>query len=250
MKSKTKILITAFILIVVGAIAVISFFNKPADKSLVKGTAATEEPGQVQAMNKRSIQLKTEFTKDTLQLKRMIQVLTYFEQFSERVARQIDTASANLRYHPLYSDQKLKPTFIALQEYSTFLHGNLDKLKSTEAMLKEFLANKEETGMPYDVEKNLREFANFINQMSAREAVMEQAAYEINSYLDLSAKKKKNLMQIEISELENFRNQLIMDNRVTAMMLGDKNSLVRLSGYAYADGSNLATADEVMSKSK
>ena len=55
-------------------------------------------------------------------------------------------------------------------------------------------------------------------------------------------------MQVEISELESFRNQLLMDNRVTFMMLGDKNSLARLSGYAYADGSNLATADGALSK--
>jgi hypothetical protein len=245
MKSKTKILI-AFILIVAGVIAMITLFNKPADKALVKGTAAMAEPDQTQAMNKKSIQLKMEFTRDTLQLKRMIQILVYFEQFTERVSRQIDTASARLMYHPLYTDQKLKPTFVALQEYSTFLNSNIDKLKSTKVMLTEFLANSYDDEMPYDVEKNLRDFANFINQMSAREAVMEQAAYEINTYLDKSVKKK--LMQIEISELENFRNQLLMDNRVTFMMLGDKNSLARLSSYAYTDGSNLATADDAMSK--
>jgi hypothetical protein len=245
MKSKTKILI-AFILIVAGVIAMITLFNKPADKALVKGTAAMAEPDQTQAMNKKSIQLKMEFTRDTLQLKRMIQILVYFEQFTERVSRQIDTASARLMYHPLYTDQKLKPTFVALQEYSTFLNSNIDKLKSTKVMLTEFLANSDDDEMPYDVEKNLRDFANFINQMSAREAVMEQAAYEINTYLDKSVKKK--LMQIEISELENFRNQLLMDNRVTFMMLGDKNSLARLSSYAYTDGSNLATADDAMSK--
>ena len=245
MKSKTKILI-AFILIVAGVIAMITLFNKPADKALVKGTAAMAEPDQTQAMNKKSIQLKMEFTRDTLQLKRMIQILVYFEQFTERVSRQIDTASARLMYHPLYTDQKLKPTFVALQEYSTFLNNNIDKLKSTKVMLTEFLANSDDDEMPYNVEKNLRDFANFINQMSAREAVMEQAAYEINTYLDKSVKKK--LMQIEISELENFRNQLLMDNRVTFMMLGDKNSLARLSSYAYTDGSNLATADDAMSK--
>ncbi len=245
MKSKTKILI-ALILIVAGVIAMITLFNKPADKTLVKGTAAMAEPDQTQAMNKKSIQLRMEFTRDTLQLKRMIQILVYFEQFTERVSRQIDTTSARLMYHPLYTDQKLKPTFVALQEYSTFLNSNIDKLKSTKVMLTEFLANSDDDEMPYDVEKNLRDFANFINQMSAREAVMEQAAYEINTYLDKSVKKK--LMQIEISELENFRNQLLMDNRVTFMMLGDKNSLARLSSYAYTDGSNLATADDAMSK--
>jgi hypothetical protein len=245
MKSKTKILI-AFILIVAGVIAMITLFNKPADKALVKGTAAMAEPDQTQAMNKKSIQLRMEFTRDTLQLKRMIQILVYFEQFTERVSRQIDTTSARLMYHPLYTDQKLKPTFVALQEYSTFLNSNIDKLKSTKVMLTEFLANRDDDEMPYNVEKNLRDFANFINQMSARESVMEQAAYEINTYLDKSVKKK--LMQIEISELENFRNQLLMDNRVTFMMLGDKNSLARLSSYAYTDGSNLATADDAMSK--
>jgi len=119
-------------------------------------------------------------------------------------------------------------------------------MKSTEAMLTEFLANKDESEVPYQVEMNLREFANFINQMSARQAVLEQAAFEIDTYLDKTAKKKK-LMQIEISDLENFRNQLIMDNRVTFTMLGDKNSLARLSSFAGA-GSDLATADDAMSK--
>ena len=181
MKSKTKILIAAFILIVAGAIVMITLFNKPTNKALVKGTAAMADPDQTLAMNKKSVQLRNEFTRDTLQLKRMIQIVSYFEQFTERVARQIDTASANLRYHPLYTDQKLKPTFVALQEYSNFLNSNIDKLKSTEAMLTKFLANKDESVMPYNVEKNLRDFANFINQMSARETVMEQAAIDINT---------------------------------------------------------------------
>jgi hypothetical protein len=246
MKSKSKILIAAFILIVTGVIVMVFLFNKPTDKALVKGTMTMADPDQTQAMNKKSIQLRDEFTKDTLQLKRMIQILRYFEQFTERVARQIDTASAILRYHPLYTDQKLKPTFMALQEYSNFLNGNIHKLKSTEAMLTEFLVNKDESVMPYDVERNLRDFANFINQMASLEAVMEQAAFEINTYLDKSVNKK--LMQAEISTLENFRNQLIMDNRVTFMMLGDKNSLARLSSYAYTDGSNLANADDAMRK--
>jgi len=246
MKSKTKILIAAFILIAAGVIVMITLFNKPVNKALVKGTTAMAEPDQTQAMSKQSIQLRNEFTRDTLQLKRMIQILRYFEQFTLRVVSQIDTASAILRYHPLYTDQKLKPTFVALQEYSNFLNSNINKMKSTEAMLTEFLANKDESEVPYQVEMNLREFANFINQMSARQAVLEQAAFEIDTYLDKTAKKKK-LMQIEISDLENFRNQLIMDNRVTFTMLGDKNSLARLSSFAGA-GSDLATADDAMSK--
>ncbi|MEI7500729.1 MAG: hypothetical protein WCK84_09815 [Bacteroidota bacterium] len=246
MKSKTKILIAASILFVAGIIVMISLFNKPTNKAFVKGTTAMADPDQTQAMNKRSIQLRNEFTSDTLQLKRMIQILRYFEQFTERVARQIDTTSAILRYHPLYMDQKLNPTFIALQEYSNFLNSNIAKLKSTEAMLTEFLANKDGSELPFQVEMNLRDFANFINQMSAREAIMEQAALEIDIYLDKSVKKK--LMQVEISELQNFRNQLLMDNRVTFIMLGDKNSLARLSSYAGVDGSNLATADDAMSK--
>jgi hypothetical protein len=246
MKLTTKILIAAFMLILAGVVVMISLFNKPADKALVRGTTAMADPVQMQAMSKKSIQLRNEFTRDTLQLKRMIQILRYFEQFTERVARQIDTTSAILRYHPLYTDRKLNPTFIALQEYSNFLNSNIVKLKSTEAMLSEFLANKDESEVPYKVEMNLRDFANFINQMSAREVVLEQAALEIDIYLDKSVKKK--LMQVEISELQNFRNQLLMDNRVTFTMLGDKNSLARLSTFAGADGSDLATADDAMSK--
>ncbi|MCK9218871.1 MAG: hypothetical protein PHF97_02110 [Bacteroidales bacterium] len=242
MKSKTKILIAVAILIVAGAIVMLSIFNKPSNKALVKGTTAMSD----QAMSKKSIQLRNEFTKDTLELKRMIQILRSFEQFTERVTRQIDTASAILKYHPLYTDQKLNPTFIALQEYSNFLNGNMNKLKSTEAMLTEILANKDESNIPYNVEMNLHDFANFINQMTAREAIMEQAALEIDIYLDKSAKKK--MMQIEISELQNFRSQLLMDNRVTFAMLGNKTSLTKLSSYAGIDDSNFANADDAMSK--
>jgi len=74
MKSKTKILIAAFILIAAGVIVMITLFNKPVNKALVKGTTAMAEPDQTQAMSKQSIQLRNEFTRDTLQLKRMIQI--------------------------------------------------------------------------------------------------------------------------------------------------------------------------------
>lgn len=237
MKLKSKILILILILVVGGAIALISVFYKTTDKSLLKGTIG---------MSKKSVEIKNELTQDTLQLKRMIQIIRYFGDFTEKVCREIDTTSAILRYHPLYMDQKLNPTFIALQDYSNFLKGNLPKLRSTEKMLSRFLVDKDNSELTYNIEINLRGFANFITQMSQRQVILQQAASEIDVYLDKSVRKK--LMQADISYLQNFRNQLLMDNRVTFSILEDKTSLARLSGYAGSEGSEMADADDSKGK--
>ena len=229
MKSKTRILIAVIVLLIAGIITFISTMYKPAGSDLTTGSFGKADKYHKQPMTEKDVQLRSEFVEDTLQLRNMIQGLRYFALFNEKVTSQIDTAMVSLRFHPLLSDQGLNPPFIALKEYSAFLARSSSSINSTEIMLRQFCSGQEAPDQSVDVEKNLRDLGNFLNQVAIRDSVLEQAAMSIDRYLEKAGKKK--LMQEEIGGLKNFRDQLLVDNILTAAMLGEKNTLARLARY-------------------
>jgi hypothetical protein len=239
MKSKTRILIAVIVLLIAGIITFISTMYKPAGSDLTTGSFGKADKYHKQPMTEKDVQLRSKFVEDTLLLRNMIQGLRYFTLFNEKVTSQIDTALASLRYHPLLSDQGLNPPFIALKEYSAFLASNSSSISSTEIMLRQFCSGQEAPDQSVDVEKNLRDLGNFLNQVAIRDSVLEEAAMSIDRYLDKAGKKK--LMYEEISDLKNFRDQLLVDNILTAAMLGEKSTLSRLARYVKDedDGSDL-----------
>jgi hypothetical protein len=229
MSSKTKILIGLIILLIAGITLLISTMFKPAGSDLAKGTFGKAEKYHKQAMTERDVQLRSEFTKDTVQLRNMIQGLKYFGQFNEKVAWQIDTMLSLLRFHPLVTDQAMNPPFLALKDYGTFLATNSQQITSTEIMLRQFVTGEEVIDQSVDIEKNLRVLGTFMNQVALRDSVLEEAAMRIDIYLDKSARKK--LMQEEITNLKSFRDMLLVDNLLTAAMLGEKSTLARITKY-------------------
>ena len=229
MTSKTKILIGLIILLIAGITLLISTMFKPAGSDLARGTFGKAEKYHKQAMTERDVQLRSEFTKDTVQLRNMIQGLKYFGQFNEKVAWQIDTMMSLLRFHPLVTDQAMNPPFLALKDYGTFLATNSQQIKSTEIMLQQFFTGEETMDQSVDIEKNLRVLGNFMNKVALRDSVLEEAAMRIDLYLDKSARKK--LMQEEITNLKSFRDMLLVDNLLTAAMLGEKSTLARITKY-------------------
>ncbi len=229
MTSKSKILIGLIILLIAGITFLISTMLKPAGSDLAKGTFGKAEKYHKQAMTERDVQLRSEFTKDTVQLRNMIQGLKYFGQFNEKVAWQIDTMMSLLRFHPLVTDKAMNPPFMALKDYSTFLAANGQHITSTEIMLQQFVTGEEAIDQSVDIEKNLRVLGNFMNQVALRDSVLEEAAMRIDLYLDKASRKK--LMQEEITNLKSFRDMLLVDNLLTAAMLGEKSTLARITKY-------------------
>ncbi|MCK9204566.1 MAG: hypothetical protein M0P58_09075 [Bacteroidales bacterium] len=230
MKTKTTILFVLIILAVAGIIVLISTISKPSRTDLQSGTIVKAEKYRRSSMTEKDILLRSEFMKDTTQLRSMIQGINYFGQFNEKIVVQINASIKEFQNHPILIDQSFNRPFIGLQDYCLFLTNNNESLKSTEAMLVQFRSGQDQADQSIDVEKNLRDFGNYITQVAERDTILEQAAMTIDRYLE--KKGKKQILAEEVNDLKKFRDQLLVDNLMTAAMLGEKGTLKRLSNYA------------------
>jgi hypothetical protein len=228
MKKKTQILIGALIVLAV-AILAISLFVEPSGDNLAAGTMGGNAAAPRQETLKRNNMIRSALTKDTLQLRGMIQNLVYFRSFNDKVSWQIDSTVSTLRNHPLLTDQAYRETFKELETYGYFLADNGQKVRLAELMLRSYLTGRDEPVEASDAEQVLRDFSEFLVQMAGRDAVLQQAADDIDQYLDKSAKKR--LMEQEVRELKGFRDKLLVDNLLSQAMAGDKGSLYKLSHY-------------------
>lgn len=228
MNKKTKILIVSLI-VVAGALLAVSLIFKPVTEEFSAGTMGSNAASPKQETLKRNNMIRSALTKDTLQLRGMIQNLVYFRSFNDKVSWQIDSTVSTLRNHPLLTDQAYRETFKELETYGYFLADNGQKVRLAELMLRSYLTGRDEPVEASDAELVLRDFSEFLVQMAGRDAVLQQAADDIDRYLDKSAKKR--LMEQEVRELKGFRDKLLVDNILSQAMAGDKGSLYKLSNY-------------------
>lgn len=241
MKKKNTILIVAGLVTLAGLIALVSAIFGPAARERLAGTMGNSDAAGSVTLSAKDAELKKEFTKDTIKLRGMIQGLTYFGEYNEKMAARIGASMQNLENHPLLVDKDLNRPFIALREYCNFLVTSSVYINSAEVMLQQFRSGNRKTDQPVEITQTLYDLGSFINQVAQRDNVLEEAAIGIDQYLD---KREKKITPAEANELKKFRNQLLVDNLMTAAMLDEKTSLSRL--YAYANtivpATDLATA--------
>ena len=229
MKKQTKL-----VLIIVAAVAVIiiagSLFYPPIADRLTRGTINKAEKYRKQTMSEKDIQLRSEFVKDTVQLRKLIRGLASFQQFNEKICRQIDSSLLYFQNHPIMTDVAYNQPLFALKDFSLYLANMSTSIETTKRMLETFYYNDEPTDQSVDVEKNLREFGAFIRQVVERDTVLEMAAMDIDKYIEKANARKRNIE--DTKPLKQFRDQLVVNNLMTAAMLGQHSSLDRLKKYA------------------
>ncbi|MEI7982345.1 MAG: hypothetical protein WCI71_11880 [Bacteroidota bacterium] len=229
MKKQTKI-----ILIIVGVLAMIviagAFLFPEIGSQLTRGTVNKAEKYHKPAMSERDIQLRSEFVNDTTQLRKLIRGLASFEQFNTKTCRQIDSTLKDLQYHPIMMDRAYNEPLFALKDFTIFLSNNNAGIDSTKKMLETFYYNTESADQSVDVEKNLRDFGVFILEVVQRDSVFEVAAMDIDKYIEKVKSRKKSME--DTKSLQQFRNQLLVTNLMTAAMLGERTTLNRLTKYA------------------
>ncbi|MCK9421507.1 MAG: hypothetical protein M0Q38_02810 [Bacteroidales bacterium] len=229
MKKQTKT-----ILIIVATLAVIlvivALFFPQVGNQLTRGTIGKVEKYHKQSMSEKDIQLRSEFVRDTTQLRKLIRGLASFAQFNTKTCRQIDSSLLDLQYHPIMMNREYNEPLLALKDFSTFLANNNAGIVSTGKMLETFYYNSESADQSVDVEKNLRDFGIFILQVVERDSVLEIAAMDIDKYIEKVKSRKKNME--DTKPLQRFRDQLLVTNLMTAAILGERTSLSRLTKYA------------------
>jgi len=229
MKTQTKILIALGMIVAlcIGFLIGISIDFQGADSSKLAGSIGKADKYSNSPMTAKDIQLRSEIVKDTAQLFDMIQGLVYFSLFTEDLSHHIDSCVTVFNEAGMGNGQdafKLQD----LQQYSDFIRNNNQALQATIGMLFAFYSG-EAADQSADVEQNLRDFASYVNRLSAMDSVLTASITDMDRYmLGKDFKESKE----EIMQLKSIRDQLLIREVQLAGILCDKELGSRLLSYS------------------
>jgi len=228
MKKQNKIII-GLILGVAVIILLISFLFPAVYKGLTSGTFGKADKYRQEQMTENDIQLRSDFTRDTAQLRQMITGLIYFALFTDNLSMTIDTCLESYRLQGFDKDPANSQVIALLKDYNSFLKNNTRTLASTTRMLAAFLL-RDTTAQSTDIEQNLRDFANYVNQVNQKDSVLMLALNKVDSYL--TGNKTLQKKTDEIRNLKAIRDQLVIKSTQFMAMTGNKQGLGMVSSYA------------------
>ena len=235
MKKQVKVIIGVVVAIAI-LIAGISLFYPSVFKGLTSGTFGKADKYHKTQMTEKDIQLRSEFTKDTAQLKSMIQGLIYFSLFTRDLSNNIDSCVNSFQKQGMTSQSKGYANVLVLQDYSGFIKNNNKTLGTTISMLTGFYLN-DQADQSVDVEKNIHDFGNYVTNLSEKDSVLEMALKSMDNFMlsDKTMKTKK----AELSSLKSIRDQLLLQSVQLGGMLQDKPLCAQLLSYALSSQSAL-----------
>ena len=246
MKKQTKILLGIVLAIVVVLVAV-SLFYPPVYNRLTSGTFGKAEKYRKEQMSERDIQLRSEFVTDTASLRTMIQSLVYFSLFTQDLSFAIDTCVNSYRRNGAFTEKNPASKSIELlADYSEFIRNNNKTLAGTISMLTAFYL-KDTTDQSVDVEKNLRDFGNYVVQLSQKDSVVELALASMDKYL--LGKAIKQNKKTEFVELKSIRDQLLIKGIQLSGIMCDRDNLKGLLQYSLSSQLAFNTVNSVVSGS-
>ncbi len=228
MKKQTKIII-AIVLAIVVIIFAISVIYPPAFTGLTSGTFGKADKYHKAQMTEKDIQLRSEFTADTGQLRSMIQGLIYFSLFTDDLSNKIDSCVSAFQHHGICSQQNGCEKIRILQDYSDFIKNNNKTLSRTISMLTGFYL-KDQSDQSADVEKNIRDFGNYVNDLNEKDSILEAALRNMDNFMITNRTLKDR--KTELAQLKSIRDQLLIKGIQLSGLLQDKPLCSNLLSYA------------------
>jgi hypothetical protein len=235
MKKQFKVIIGIVVVIAI-LIAGVSLFYPAVFKGLTSGTFGKADKYHQQQMTEKDILLRSDLVADTGQLRSMIQGLIYFAIFTQQLSVNIDSCVNNYRSKGICSDPVKCASVSALADYSDFIRNNNKTLAITTRMLTAFYL-RDSSDQSADVEKSLRDFGNYVNNLNEKDSVLNQALVSMDNFMltDKTLKTKSS----EIASLKSIRDQLLLQGVQLAGMLQDKPLCSQLLSYALSSQSAL-----------
>lgn len=235
MKKQVKVIISIVVVIAI-LILGISFFFPTVLKGLTSGTFGKAEKYHKQQMTEKDILLRSEFVNDTAQLRNMIEGLIYFSLFTQDLSSKIDSCVLVFKAQGLGDQEEDAKKISVLQDYSDFIKNNNKTLGNTISMLTGFY-QKDSTDFSQDVEKNLRDFGAYVNNLNEKDSVLSQALLSMDNFM-LTNKTIQD-SKIEIARLKSIRDQLLLNGIQLAGILGNKEQVGSMLSYALSSQNNL-----------
>ncbi|MEI8006572.1 MAG: hypothetical protein WCI48_10220 [Bacteroidota bacterium] len=227
MKKQNKIVIGIMLGIAV-VIILISFLFPSVYKGLTSGSFGKADKYKQEQMSENDIRLRSEFVQDTAKLRQMITGLIYYALFTENLSMTIDTCLTSFRLQGFDKNPANTETIHLLTDYNSFLKNNNPTIANTTRMLAAFLL-RDTIAQSMDIEKNLRDFSNYVNQVNQKDSVLTMSLARIDSYL--VGNKTLQKKDAEIRNLKAIRDQLVIKSTQFMALTGNKQGLGAMLSY-------------------
>jgi hypothetical protein len=228
MKKQVKIIIGVVLVIAILVVG-ISLFFPAVFKDMSSGTFGKADKYHKSQMTEADVKLRSEFVADTAKLQGMIQGLIYFALFTQDLSHSIDSCVSTFQQHGICSQEGGCNTVIVLQDYSDYIKNNNKTLGTTISMLTGFYL-KDKSDQSADVEKNLRDFGNYVNNLNEKDSILELALRSMDNFM--LNKKVLQTRKTEIASLKSIRDQLLIKSVQMASLMSDAPLGVSLCSYA------------------
>ena len=228
MKKQVKVIIGIVVAIAIMIVA-ISFFFPAAIKSLTSGTFGKADKYRNQQMTEKDILLRSNLVSDNGQLRDMIQGLIYFSLFTNDMNKNIDSCIHIYNAQGMGSKAEDAAKINLLKDYSDFIKNNNKTLGITISMLTGFYL-KDDSDQSADVEKNLRDFGNYVSNLNEKDSVLNLALRTMDNFM--LSNKTLTAKKTELASLKSIRDQLLLQGIQLAGLLQDKPLCAQLIGYA------------------
>jgi len=228
MKKQTKIIIGVILGIAV-IIVVISFILPGGYQGLTKGTIGKAEKYRQDQMSEQDILFRSEFTKDTTQLHQMLSGLIYFTVFTENFSATIDSCLISFNYQGFDRNPENKEAIRMLEDYNNFVKNNTQTLANTTKILADIYLGDTLT-LSQDVEKNLRDFAVYVDRLSQKDSLLMESLTKLDHFLIRDDILQKN--QTALRNLKATRDQLLIKSIQMMALTENKSGLGNMLSYA------------------
>lgn len=235
MKKQVKVVISLVLLTAILIIGV-SLFYPQVFKGITSGTFGKADKYHKSQMTEADVRLRSELSSDTAKLKSMIQGLIYFSLFTQDLSHKIDSCVTTFQNHGICSQEGGCSKVVILQDYSDFIKNNNKTLGTTISMLTGMYL-KDQSDESADVEKNLRDFGNYVYNLNEKDSILEQALRSMDNYM--LTNKTLKARKTELANLKSIRDQLLLGSIQLSGLLQDKPLSAALCSYALSSQQSL-----------
>jgi len=184
------------------------------------GTIGKAKKYRKDQMSEKDIELRSEFIEDSAKLASLVKGLIAFNAYAKTISESIDEQIKQLK-STAYSEIDAHG-IVALEDYSEFLKNNQEMLENTLLMFVDFY-NDDVSEVSFDVEQNLRNFANFVNQLNDKNVVLDESVDRMDDYIaqniDLEEKTE------EVENIKNIRDEIMLRNIQSSFFLNDQDKI-------------------------
>jgi len=242
MKIKSTYLIITIAIIAI-VIIYFSFFWPPVSEEELAGTIGKADKYQSEQMKESDIKLRSDFVKDTAELRKSINDLVDFAVFNRQTITNIESWWLP-QLEKYYSSTVSQKNLLYLRDYVELLKNSGKNIQSIVEMLADFYY-KRNSDKSVDVDSKLVSFANFVNQMMERDSIFETIIADIDKTVKNSIESKGRSEQIK--KLQEIRDKMLYTSLIYAANMRDEDMIIRCAGLEVYKIDNINLTAQVAS---